>query len=368
MSFYNIYSKYKDFDLEKFNNSITEYDIERILNKSKLDDLDFLALLSPKACNSLEKMAQRSHSLTVQHFGKTIIIYTPMYLANYCTNECVYCGFNKQNKLSRKQLSLEEVEEEAKFISSKGIKHILILTGDAREVSSVDYIRRCVTILKKYFNSISIEIYALEEDEYKTLVDAGVDSLTIYQETYNEELYDTLHLSGPKKDYRFRLDAPERSCNANIRNVNVGALLGLDSFQKEAFLTGLHAKYIEEKFPSVEVSISMPRIRPSVGGFEPNVIVSDKNLVQFITASRLFINRAGITISTRENSQFRDNVLPLGVTKMSADSNTSVGGHSQENSDSAQFDISDNRSLDDMLSDIKKLGYQPVLKDWDIIN
>lgn len=368
MSFYDICSKYKNFDFKEFNKNISDYDIERIINKSKLEALDFLALLSPKAKKFLEDMAQKSHRLTVQHFGKTIIIYTPMYLANYCTNECVYCGFNKKNELSRKQLTLEEVEDEAKLISSKGIKHILILTGDARKVSSIEYIRKCVTILKKYFNSISIEIYALREDEYKCLIDAGVDSLAIYQETYDEELYDRLHLSGPKKDYRFRLDAPERCAKAGIRNVNIGALLGLYHFQKEAFLTGLHAKYLEEKFPDVEVSLSMPRIRPSVGGFKPNVIVSDKDLVQFIVASRLFINRAGISISTREDSRFRDNILPLGVTKMSADSNTSVGGHTQENSDSAQFVISDGRNLDDMMDAIKNLGYQPVLKDWDIIN
>lgn len=368
MSFYNQYLNYKDFDIAEFNKTITDVDIEKLLSKRNLNELDFLTLLSPHAERFLEQLAQMSHKLTVQHFGKTILMYTPMYLANYCTNECVYCGFNKENKLKRSQLSLEEVEQEAKLISSKGIKHILILTGDAREVSSVQYIRDCVTILKKYFNSISIEIYALEEHEYKTLIDAGVDAITIYQETYDEALYDTLHLSGPKKDYRFRLDAPERAANAKIKSVNVGALLGLDDFQREAFLTGLHAKYIEEKFPSVDISISMPRIRPSVGGFKPKVVVSDKNLVQFIIASRLYMNRAGITISTREDQSFRNNVIPLGVTKMSADSNTSVGGHTQDDSASAQFDISDTRDLTQMCCDIKSLGYQPVLKDWDILD
>ena len=371
MSFYDEYLRYKDFDIDEFNKRITDIDVERLLGKRNLNELDFLTLLSPRAESFLEDMAHISHSLTVQHFGKTILMYTPMYLANYCTNECIYCGFNKTNKLKRNQLSLEEVELEAKLISSKGIKHILILTGDARDISSVKYIRDCVLILKKYFHSISIEIYALEQDEYKSLIDAGVDSITIYQETYNEELYDTLHLSGPKKDYRFRLDAPERASKANIRNVNVGALLGLDDFQREAFLTGLHAKYIEEKFPNVDVSISMPRIRPSVGGFEPKIVVSDKNLVQFILASRLYINRAGITISTREDAEFRNNVISLGVTKMSADSNTSVGGHTHDDSetdDTAQFDISDTRDLFEMCEDIKSLGYQPVLKDWDILD
>ncbi|AFS78179.1 dehydroglycine synthase ThiH [Gottschalkia acidurici 9a] len=362
MSFYSICSKYKDFNLESFNKQITKNDIRKILKKSKLNSMDFLALLSPTAEYFLEDMAQLSHKLTVQQFGKTILMYTPMYLANYCTNQCVYCGFNAVNSIGRNQLTFEEVEKESKLISSKGFRHILILTGDAKSISSVEYISKCVDILRKYFNSIGIEIYALEENEYSTLVQAGVDSLTIYQETYNEELYDKLHLKGPKKDYRFRLDAPERACKANIRSVNVGALLGLDNWQKDAFLTGLHAEYIQNKYSHIDVNVSMPRIRPHVGEDFPCMPVNDKNLVQFILALRLFIPRVGITMSTREDVNFRNNVLPLGVTKMSADSNTSVGGHSKNSDDNGQFDISDNRDLQDMLLDIKNLDISQFLK------
>lgn len=367
MSFYNICNEYKDFDFEKFNEQVTESDVRKVLQKSNLSEVDFLTLLSPKAESFLEDMAQLSHKLTIQHFGKTIILYTPMYLANYCVNQCVYCGFNTKNKIHRKQLSLEEVEEEAKLISSKGLKHILILTGDASKISSVEYIKNCVEILKRYFNSIAIEVYALTENEYSELASSGVDSMTMYQETYNESLYDKLHIKGPKKDYHFRLDAPERACRANMHSVNIGALLGLDDFQREAFLTGLHANYLQNRYPHVDISVSMPRIRPHIGGFMPSNIISDKNLVQFMLALRLFMPRLGLTLSTREESKFRNNVLPLGITKMSADSNTAVGGHTSDDDNTGQFDISDNRDLETMMEDIKKLGYQPVLKDWDII-
>ncbi|KNF10041.1 2-iminoacetate synthase ThiH [Gottschalkia purinilytica] len=367
MSFYDIYSRYKDFDIDSFYNNISDKDIELILQKDILNEIDFLMLLSPKAENFLEPIALKANSLTIQHFGKTILLYTPMYLANYCTNQCLYCGFNTKNDIKRKQMSLEEVEAEAKYISSKGIKHILILTGDAKDISSVEYINSCVNILKKYFNSISIEIFPLNEDEYSKLIKSGVDSLTIYQETYNEYIYDKVHLKGPKKDYRYRLDAPERACKSYINSVNIGALLGLDYWRKEAFFTGLHANYLQNKYPHVEVSISTPRIRPHVGDFSPYHIVSDKNIVQFIVALRLFLPRCGVTISTRESENFRNNILPLGVTKMSTDSNTSVGGHTNKQNQTNQFNICDTRNVEKMMEDIKTLGYQPILKNWDII-
>lgn len=365
MNFYNEYLEYKHLDFPGFFESLTKQDIVKILKKNRITALEYLALLSPCAEDHLEEMAQKAHQLTVLNFGKTILLYTPMYLSNYCTNQCLYCGFSTKNKFSRKQLTLAEVEEEAKDIAGTGLKHLLILTGDAKRIASVEYLKSCVHILRKYFPSIAIEIYALEEEEYRELITAGVDSLTIYQETYNEELYDEIHLKGPKKDYSYRLNAPERACRAGIRSVNIGALLGLDEWRKEAFLTGLHANYLQNTYPDVEISLSIPRLRPHLGSFQPNSIVTDKNMVQFMVAYRLFMPRAGITISTRERAEFRNNVLRLGVTKMSAGSSTVVGGHTVAEKDPGQFEISDVRNVAQMWAAISDLGYQPIFKDWE---
>ncbi len=364
MSFYQDYLTYKDIDIENFIANVNGDQVQRIIQKPVLNKSDFLFLLSPAAEPFIEEMAQRAHKISVHQFGRTIVLYTPMYLSNYCTNQCVYCGFNAKNKIERKQLTLEEVELEARAVSGTGLKHILILTGDAKNIASIDYLKDCLKILEKYFTSISIEIYALETTEYAELTSAGVDSLTIYQETYNETLYDEVHLKGPKKDYRFRMDAPERACEAHIRSVNIGALLGLYDWRYEAFITGLHAEYLQNKYPDVEFSISLPRMRPHAGGFQPEVITSDKNLVQIMTAMRIFLPRVGITISTRESAAFRDNIIRLGVTKMSAGSTTVVGGRTQDAGNTGQFDISDHRSVDEMMLSIRELGYQPVFKDW----
>ncbi|AZR73196.1 thiamine biosynthesis protein ThiH [Anoxybacter fermentans] len=364
MSFYNEYLRYKNFNFDKFFENITPSDILRIINEYKINEYDFLALLSPEAENYLEDMAQKAHRLTVQNFGKTILLYTPMYLANYCVNRCSYCGFNIENKIKRKKLTFKEIEEEAKAISSTGLRHILILTGESRKETPVSYIIDAVKILRKYFDSISIEIYPLNEDEYRQVIEAGVDGLTIYQEVYDEEIYDKVHIAGPKKNYKFRLNAPERACRAQIRNINIGALLGLNDWRKEAFMTGLHAKYLQDKYSDVEVSISLPRIRPHIGVFEEIYPVNDKNLVQIMLALRLFLPRVGITISTRENQNLRDNLIPLGVTKMSAGVSTEVGGHTSKTKSDGQFEISDKRSVKEIKEAILKKGYQPVFKDW----
>jgi len=367
MSFYEEYLKFKELPFESSWGLLDNRKIETILRKERINFNDFLALLSPVAEEHLEEMAQKARRLTVQNFGRTIILYTPMYLSNYCINRCLYCGFNVDNRLTRRQLTLEEVEREAQVISATGLKHILILTGEAPKKASLEYLQDCVQILKKYFTSIAIEIYPLAEAEYSQLIAAGVDGLTIYQETYQEDVYDSLHLSGPKKDYRFRLDAPERACRAAMRSVNIGALLGLADWRKEAFFTGLHADYLQNKYLDTEVSISLPRIRPHLGGFQPVSPVSDKNLVQIMLAFRLFMPRVGIAVSTRERAEFRDNVMALGVTKMSAGSTTSVGGHSSPKDDTGQFEISDQRDVEEMREAIFKLGYQPVFKDWQAI-
>ena len=364
MSFYQRYLGYRDFPFAQYFDAITESQAVAALSKERLKEEDLLTLLSPQAEQFLEDMAQKAHSLTMNQFGSVIFLFTPMYLSNFCTNHCVYCGFNVRNKIGRRRLSFDEVEKEAAKIAETGLKHILILTGEAKKKAGIEYLEGCIKILKTYFTSIAIEIYPLETDEYGKLIASGVDSLTIFQETYNEMLYEALHPKGPKRDYRFRIDAPERGCMAGMRSVNVGALLGLDNWRTEAFFTGLHAEYLQRKYPEVEISISLPRMRPHVGGFQPRYTVSDRNLVQIMTAFRLFLPRAGITVSTRESAAFRDSILPLGVTKMSAGSCTSVGGHTSIESGSSQFEISDERGVGEMATALAKLGFQPVYKDW----
>lgn len=364
MSFYRQIKEFRDYDFDGFFKTVTEDKVRKALRKDVLSRSDFLTLLSPAGEPLLEDMARKAHRITLQQFGRTILLYTPMYLSNHCGNQCLYCGFNRANRIKRKQLTLEEVEAEAAEIAKTGLKHVLILTGDAPKVATVEYLKDCIGIIRKYFSSINIEIYAMEQDEYHGLIRAGVDSLTIYQETYNEDLYKELHVAGPKKDFQFRLEAPERACRASMRSVNIGALLGLSRFRQEAFFTGLHAAFLQDTYPEVEFSVSLPRMRPHEGEFQPPVLVSDRNIVQLMVALRLFLPRAGITISTRESAGFRDRIIRLGVTKMSAGSNTAVGGHSLDQDQTGQFDISDHRSVDEMKKRIEELGYQPVFQDW----
>ena len=367
MSFYDEYTRYSEAAVDGVLNNTTSEQVVKIIGKDRLTAMDFLALLSPAAAQHLEVMAQRAHQLTVQQFGRVIFLFTPIYLSDYCTNKCVYCGFNITNTFTRKKLTLEEVEKEAQSIAASGLKHILLLTGDAPKIAGIEYMKECIQILKKYFSAVAIEVYAMNKSEYEELIDAGVDSMTMFQETYNPLIYDQLHLAGPKKDYRFRLDAPERACQAGIRSVNLGALLGLDQWRRDAFFTGLHADYLQQKYSDVEMSISLPRIRPTMGKCETGLSVNDKQMVQYMTALRLFIPRVGITISTRENAEFRNNIIKLGVTKMSAGVNTAVGGHIESQENSGQFEISDNRTVAQMCEAILRLGYQPVFKDWQAI-
>lgn len=363
MTFYNEYLRYKDFDFDNFFQKVTRADIMDILQKQKITEVEFLALLSPAAASCLEKMAQRAHQASLRHFGKAILLYTPMYLSNYCVNRCSYCSFNSDSGIKRSKLNLQEIEEEAKAIADTGLRHILILTGEDKRRTPVAYIIEAVKVLKRYFDSISIEIYPLSEEEYSQLMEAGVDGLTIYQEVYDEEVYDCVHEAGPKRNYRFRLDAPERACRAKIRNVNIGALLGLNDWRKETFITALHGNYLQNKYGDVEVSISLPRIRPHTGSFQNVVFVEDRDLVQGMLALKNFLPYIGITISTREKKEFRDHLIPLGVVKMSAGVSTEVGGHTLSDGNS-QFEISDTRSVGEIKEAILAKGYQPIFKNW----
>lgn len=363
MSFYNIYKTYNTFDFESHFAKVSENDVLKAIDKDALSINDILALLSPAAEPYLEQMAKQSQKLTLQNFGKAIVLYTPIYISDYCDNHCSYCGFNTANKIERKKLTLAEIEEQAIKISSTGLRHILILTGDSRKKSPVSYIKEAIIILKKYFTAISIEVYALNTNEYAELIEAGADGLAIYQETYNEELYKELHYAGPKRDYVYRLDAPERALESRMRGVNLGVLLGLDNWRKEAFFTLLHAQYLQDKYMEAEVSVSFPRMQPHIGTIDVAYPVSDKYLVQMILATRIFLKRAGIVISTRENAQLRDNLIGLGVTRMSIGSKTSVGGYTN-NTNTNQFEISDVRDVTDFRQALLNKGYEPVFKDW----
>lgn len=366
MSFYNLLSQYKNignaFDL------VSAKDVERALTADRLSVDDLLSLLSPAAEPYLEEMAVKSNEMTLRYFGKTMQLYTPLYISNYCENRCAYCGFNAANKIDRRRLSLEEVEREARAIAQTGLKHILVLTGESRAESPVSYIKECVRILKRHFSSISVEIYALTESEYTELILEGVDGLTIYQEAYDEEVYKDMHPKGPKSDYKFRLDAPERGASSGMRNVNIGVLLGIDDWRREAFWLGLHAKYLQDAFGEVEIGASLPRMRPHAGSFTPPYKVDDRAMVQIITALRIFSPRLGISISTREDPDFRENLIAVGLTRMSAGSSTYVGGHASKiigaDGREPQFEISDKRSVADMMDMLQRKGYQPVLKDW----
>jgi 2-iminoacetate synthase len=367
MSYYDILLKYKDLPSEKSFRDVSSQEAERSIHSDARDPERLLALLSPAAEAFLEPMAQKAHALTLMHFGRTIQLYTPMYLSNYCENECDYCGFNARNKMPRKTMTLGEVEKEAAFIASTGIEHILILTGDSKARAPLSYIKDCLQVLKRHFSSIAVEIYALSEAEYADLARSGVDGVTLYQETYDEAVYERVHKSGPKKDYRFRLDAPERAAKAKMRSVNVGALLGLNEWRKEAFLMGLHAQYLQDRFGEVEIGASLPRLRPHAGDFKGVVTTSDMNIAQIIMALRIFLPRLGITLSTRESATLREHLLPLGITQMSAGSTTRVGGHtlgSPEGEDASQFEISDVRNVEEIKAMLASKGYQPVLKDW----
>lgn len=367
MSYYDSYQQYKNLAFETIFQNISCQDVESAIHSEGQEVERLLALLAPAAESFLEPMAQKAHVLTLRHFGRTIQLYTPMYLSNYCENQCVYCGFNMNHDLQRRRLTVEEVEREAAFIASLGIKHILVLTGDSREKSSPEYIQKCVSILKKHFSSISAEIYALTDEEYKDLAREGVDGVTLYQETYDEKVYDQMHRAGPKKDYRFRLDAPERAARAGMRNVNIGVLLGLNDWRKEVFFTALHARYLQDKFPEVEIGASVPRFRPHAGDFKIMNPVRDRDMAQAIMALRLFLPRLGISLSTRENASFRGNLLPLGITRMSAGSTTRVGGHTlapETAGEVPQFEISDERSVQEIRKMLAGKGYQAVLKDW----
>ncbi|MEG2171676.1 MAG: 2-iminoacetate synthase ThiH [Desulfovibrionaceae bacterium] len=343
----------------------TGADVAAALERNHLRAEDFFTLLTPAAQAYLEPMARRSQAETLRYFGRAVNLFTPLYVSDHCTNQCRYCGFNARNKLKRRHLSVDEAEVEAKAIATMGLGHVLLLTGDARHLSSPEYIAAIAKRIKPLFASVGVEVYSMTEDEYLLLIHNGVDCMTMFQETYNPELYDWLHPAGPKRDYTFRCNAPGRAAAAGMRSVGIGALLGLDNFIHDAFLTGLHGQWLQNHFPGTDVSVSVPRMCPHEGSFEVKHTVDDKQFVQYITALRCFLPRAGITVSTREAPALRDNLVPLGVTRISAGVSTAVGGRKLEKSNDGQFEISDHRSVEEVTAALAAHGYQAVCKDWE---
>lgn len=346
-------------------NSFTAKDVQNALNKDRIDFYDYAALLSPAALPFLEKMAKKAQLCTRKQFGNTIALFTPIYIANYCENQCVYCGFNCKNKIHRAKLNMEEIEKEYQAIAATGLKEILILTGESRSMSGIEYIGEAVELAKKYFSLIGLEIYPVEVDEYKYLHEKGADFVTVFQETYNTETYKKVHLAGQKSIFPYRINAQERAILGGMRGVGFGALLGLDDFRHDAFCVGVHTTLIQRKYPHAEIAVSVPRLRPYINGEETNPRdVHEKELLQIMCAYRLLMPFASITISTRERSDFRNNAVNICATKISAGVSVGIGGHSEKEKGDEQFEISDPRSVDEVVDALHQYGLQPSFNDY----
>ena len=344
----------------------TASDVIRAIESDRCSLEDFKALLSPAAEPFLEQIARKARLETRKHFGNSAYFFTPIYISNYCENYCIYCGFNCHNKIKRAKLSMEEIHEEMKAIAETGLEEILILTGESRKASDVKYIGEACKIAKKYFKNIGIEVYPMNSDEYRYLRECGADYVTVFQETYNSDKYETLHLAGHKRIFPYRFNAQERALMGGMRGVAFAALLGLDDFRKDALGTGMHAYLIQRKYPWAEISISCPRLRPIINNASINPKdVHEKQLLQIMCAYRILLPFAGMTISTRERAEFRDNVVGLAATKISAGVSTGIGSHSEsEDKGDAQFEIADTRGLEEIYESLKKRGIQPVMNDY----
>ena len=344
----------------------TAKDVKEALAAETCSVDNFKALLSPAALPFLEEIAQKAQKETRKHFGNSVAIFTPLYIANYCENYCVYCGFNCHNKIKRAQLNAEEIEKEMQAIAETGLEEVLILTGESPNKSSVEYIGEACKIAKKYFKLIGLEVYPMDSKDYAYLHECGADFVTVFQETYNSDKYKTLHLGGRKRIFPYRLNAQERAIMGGMRGVGFAALLGLDDFRKDALATGMHAYLLQKKYPHAEIAFSCPRLRPIINNDKINPKdVHEPQLLQIICAYRIFMPFASITISTRECERFRDNIIQIAATKISAGVNVGIGGHSQEEEKGdEQFEISDGRSVDEIYHMIEDNGMQPVMTDY----
>ena len=343
----------------------TEQDVKKALLKDNISPDDFKALLSPAALPLLEDIAQRAKLETRKHFGNSVYMFTPLYIANYCENYCIYCGFNCHNKIKRAILDADQIRAEMKTIAETGLQEVLILTGESRSKSDVKYIGEACKIASEYFKVVGLEVYPMNSDEYAYLHKCGADFVTVFQETYNSDKYETLHLAGHKRIFPYRFNAQERAIMGGIRGVGFAALLGLDDFRKDAFATGYHAYLIQRKYPHAEIAFSCPRLRPIINNDKINPRdVHERQLLQIICAYRIFMPFASITISSRENANFRDNIIQIAATKTSAGVDVGIGAHSGEQKGDEQFEIDDARSVKEMYDMIKSKGMQPVMSDY----
>ena len=346
-------------------NSYKAADVLNALSKDVLTPYDYGALLSPAAEPLLEQIAQRAQAETRKHFGNSVSLFTPLYISNYCENYCIYCGFNCHNKINRAKLNADEIAHEMEVIAKTGLEEILILTGESRKMSDVKYIGEACRIATKYFRIVGLEVYPMNSDEYAYLHECGADYVTVFQETYNSDKYETLHLAGHKRIWPYRFNAQERALMGGMRGVGFAALLGLDDFRKDAFATGMHAYLLQKKYPHAEIAFSCPRLRPTINQEYINPKdVHERQLLQVMCAYRIFMPFASMTISTRERAGFRDNVIGLAATKISAGVDTGIGGHDGEEKGDAQFIISDPRSVDEVKQAIFDKGCQPVFSDY----
>lgn len=351
----------------------TARDVRAALDHETCSVEDFKALLSPAAEPFLEEMAQRARVETSRHFGNTVYLFTPLYIANYCENYCVYCGFNCYNHINRMKLSMEQIEHEMKIIADSGMEEILILTGESRGQSDVPYIGEACKLARKYFRMVGLEIYPVNTDEYRYLHECGADYVTVFQETYDTDKYETLHLMGHKRVWPYRFDAQERALRGGMRGVAFSALLGLSDFRKDALASALHVYYLQRKYPQAEMSLSCPRLRPIINNDKINPLdVGEKQLCQILCAYRIFLPFVGITVSSRESAAFRNGIVKIAATKVSAGVSTGIGDHESKytgkEADSQQgdeqFEINDSRSFSDMYQDMSQEGLQPVLNDY----
>lgn len=351
----------------------TARDVQTALQHETCSIEDFKALLSPAAEPFLEQMAQKARLETRKHFGNTVYLFTPLYIANYCENYCVYCGFNCYNHIKRMKLNAEQIEHEMKVIADSGMEEILMLTGESRSMSGVEYIGEACKLARKYFRMVGLEIYPVNSDEYRYLRECGADYVTVFQETYDADKYETLHLMGHKRVWPYRFEAQERALMGGMRGVGFSALLGLADFRKDALATALHVYYLQRKYPHAEMSLSCPRLRPIINNDKISPMdVHERQLCQVLCAYRIFLPFAGITVSSRESADFRNGIVKIAATKVSAGVSTGIGDHeskytgkeSDEAEGDEQFEISDDRSFARMYADISAEGLQPVLNDY----
>lgn len=364
-----VISQMKSYDYTKY----TEKDVMTALEHETCSVEDFKALLSPAAEPFLEQMAQKASIETSKHFGNTVYMFTPLYIANYCENYCVYCGFNCYNHIQRMKLTMEQIEHEMKIIADSGMEEILILTGESRTESDVTYIGEACKLARKYFRMVGLEIYPVNTDEYRYLHACGVDYVTVFQETYDADKYETLHLLGHKRVWPYRFDAQERALMGGMRGVAFSALLGLADFRKDALASALHVYYLQRKYPHAEMSLSCPRLRPIINNDKINPLdVGEKQLCQVLCAYRIFMPFVGITVSSRENENFRNGIVKIAATKVSAGVSTGIGDHESKytgkeaegTEGDEQFEINDDRTFQKMYDDMAKEGLQPVLNDY----